>query len=61
MPPRYDNLIVATRENGWRAGLAGAAVLAVCVRYDMLVGSLTGILGFQLAGLWSRRGTQCGA
>lgn len=51
----YDNLIAATRDNGWRAGLAGASVLAICVRYDMLVGSLTGIIGFQLAGLWQRR------
>ena len=51
----YDNLVAPAREGGWRAGLPRAAVLAACVKYDMLVGSLAGMVGFQLAGLWRRR------
>lgn len=51
----YDNLVEATKANGAKAGLAAAAVLVVCVRKDMLWGSLLGIGGAQAHGWWERR------
>ena len=51
----YDNIIVATKANGAKAGLAAVAVLAVCVQKDMLWGSLLGIAGAQAHGWWQRR------
>jgi len=51
----YDNLLGTAREQGPAAGLATCAVFALCVRYDMLVGLLVGIAGFQVAALRKRR------
>ena len=51
----YDNLVVATKANGAKAGLAAAAVLTVCVRKDMLSGLLLGIAGSQASMWWERR------
>ena len=51
----YDNLVEATRENGLPAGLAAAAVLALCVKKDMLWGSTVGIAGAQAVAWWQRR------
>ena len=57
----YDNLVENTRANGARAGLAAAAVLAVCVHKDMLWGSLLGIAGTQAYRWWEGRQQQEGA
>ena len=51
----YDNLVEATKARGAKAGLAAAAVFAVCVQQDMLLGSVLGIAGVQLHGWWKRR------
>jgi len=52
----YDNLIAATKERGVKAGLAAFAVLFVCVKKDMLWGSLLGIAVAQALGRWQLRG-----
>jgi len=55
----WCNLVEAPAEYGLGAGLAAAAVFALCVGKDMLWGSLLGVLGFQLAGWWkSSRGSE---
>ena len=51
----YDNLFEATQASGAKAGLVAAAVFAVCVQQDMLLGSVLGIAGAQLHGWWKRR------
>ena len=51
----WDNLVTASQQNGPRAAVASAAVLAVCVQKDMLWGSLLGVAAFQLAAWWQRR------
>jgi SulP family sulfate permease len=51
----WDNLVTASKQNGAPAALGSLAVLAVCVKKDMLWGSLLGIAGFQLAAWWQRQ------
>ena len=51
----YDNIYDNFRTNGARTGLATSAILAVCVRKDMLWGLITGIVGAQGLGWWNRR------
>lgn len=51
----HSSLLGTVRKQGPVAGLAASAVLALCVRYDMLVGLLVGIAGSQVAALRQRR------
>jgi len=51
----YDNVYDNFQTNGARTGLATSAILAVCVRKDMLWGLITGIVGAQGLGWWNRR------
>ena len=51
----YDNLVQTTKDNGIKAGLVSATILAICIWKDMLAGSLIGIVGAQAVGFWKRR------
>lgn len=54
----YDNIIEMAKANGAKAGLAAVVVLAICVRKDMIWGSLLGIAGTQAYGYWQRQQLQ---
>ena len=45
----WDNLVTAAAQNGAAAAAGSIAVLALCVRKDMLWGSLLGVAGFKVA------------
>ena len=51
----WDNLVTAAAQNGAAAAAGSIAVLALCVRKDMLWGSLLGVAGFQVAAWWQRQ------
>tara|TARA_B100000795_G_scaffold128379_1_gene95652 strand:- start:26 stop:364 length:339 start_codon:yes stop_codon:yes gene_type:complete len=54
----WDNLVTAAAQNGAAAAAGSIAVLALCVRKDMLWGSLLGVAGFQVAAWWQRQQQQ---
>lgn len=54
----YDSIVEGTRENGLLAGAAAAAVLVLCVKQDMLIGTTVGIVGAQAIAWVQRRRAQ---